>query len=146
MAVYVSWKFDKVQLWFNFGVWRSLVARSAGGREVAGSNPVTPIYFLSRVFDDFTHQKLLFFWSPFQMIPNCCMLCTSAILKTSLIRLFFFKYWILTHVFSRSQVQKSSCWQACSGFPLFCPWHHHIDSIEKILNYQYFSPANPKTS
>ena len=27
----------------NIGVWRSLVARSAGGREVAGSNPVTPI-------------------------------------------------------------------------------------------------------
>ena len=26
------------------GVWRSLVARSAGGREVAGSNPVTPIH------------------------------------------------------------------------------------------------------
>ena len=26
------------------GVWRSLVARSAGGREVAGSNPVTPIF------------------------------------------------------------------------------------------------------
>ena len=26
----------------NIGVWRSLVARSAGGREVAGSNPVTP--------------------------------------------------------------------------------------------------------
>ena len=25
------------------GVWRSLVARSAGGREVAGSNPVAPI-------------------------------------------------------------------------------------------------------
>ena len=25
-----------------YGVWRSLVARSAGGREVAGSNPVTP--------------------------------------------------------------------------------------------------------
>ncbi len=25
------------------GVWRSLVARSAGGREVAGSNPVTPM-------------------------------------------------------------------------------------------------------
>ena len=30
------------------GVWRSLVARSAGGREVAGSNPVTPI--LARIF------------------------------------------------------------------------------------------------
>lgn len=27
----------------RYGVWRSLVARSAGGREVAGSNPVTPI-------------------------------------------------------------------------------------------------------
>ena len=26
------------------GVWRSLVARTAGGREVAGSNPVAPIY------------------------------------------------------------------------------------------------------
>ena len=26
------------------GVWRSLVARSAGGREVAGSNPVAPIF------------------------------------------------------------------------------------------------------
>ena len=24
------------------GVWRSLVARTAGGREVAGSSPVTP--------------------------------------------------------------------------------------------------------
>ena len=28
----------------NNGVWRSLVARSAGGREVAGSNPVAPIF------------------------------------------------------------------------------------------------------
>ena len=28
------------------GVWRSLVARSAGGREVAGSNPVTPTYMI----------------------------------------------------------------------------------------------------
>ena len=34
------------------GVWRSLVARSAGGREVAGSNPVTPIFGLkSRFFE-----------------------------------------------------------------------------------------------
>ena len=32
---------------FVVGVWRSLVARSAGGREVAGSNPVTPIFILS---------------------------------------------------------------------------------------------------
>ena len=28
---------------FFTGVWRSLVARTAGGREVAGSNPVAPI-------------------------------------------------------------------------------------------------------
>ncbi len=28
---------------FSFGVWRSPVARPAGGREAAGSNPVTPI-------------------------------------------------------------------------------------------------------
>ena len=26
----------------RYGVWRSLVARTAGGREVAGSNPVAP--------------------------------------------------------------------------------------------------------
>ena len=32
-------KFDIIE---STGVWRSLVARSAGGREVAGSNPVTP--------------------------------------------------------------------------------------------------------
>ena len=33
------------------GVWRSLVARTAGGREVAGSNPVAPIFPLKiRVF------------------------------------------------------------------------------------------------
>lgn len=33
------------------GVWRSLVARSAGGREVAGSNPVTPTIEIIRAFD-----------------------------------------------------------------------------------------------
>ena len=34
------------ECWYNifcYGVWRSLVARTAGGREVAGSNPVAPI-------------------------------------------------------------------------------------------------------
>ena len=32
---------------YNIGTWRSLVARFAGGEEVAGSNPVVPtIYFL----------------------------------------------------------------------------------------------------
>lgn len=43
---------------FNNGVWRSLVARSAGGREVAGSNPVTPIFIKSRVSGVSFHQKL----------------------------------------------------------------------------------------
>ena len=31
---------------FLTGVWRSLVARTAGGREVAGSNPVAPIEYM----------------------------------------------------------------------------------------------------
>ncbi len=30
----------------KIGVWRSLVARSAGGRKVAGSSPATPTTFL----------------------------------------------------------------------------------------------------
>ena len=30
------------------GAWRSLVARTAGGREVAGSNPVAPIFIRVR--------------------------------------------------------------------------------------------------
>ena len=43
------------------GVWRSLVARAAGGREVAGSNPVAPISFKKRVSansgDSFLHTR-----------------------------------------------------------------------------------------
>ena len=37
------------------GAWRSLVARTAGGREVAGSNPVAPIFlcFHSAIFSLF---------------------------------------------------------------------------------------------
>ena len=35
---------------FFIGVWRSLVARTAGGREVAGSNPVTPIFLCPKIF------------------------------------------------------------------------------------------------
>ena len=50
------------------------------------------------------------------LIPNCYVLCTLAILKTFVIRSFFFKKWLLTHVFGGSQVQKSSCKQACVGF------------------------------
>lgn len=35
---------DKIRAAYSehIGVWRSLVARTAGGREVAGSSPVTP--------------------------------------------------------------------------------------------------------
>ena len=53
------------------------------------------------------------------LIPNCYVLCTLAILKTFVIRSFFFKKWLLTHVFGGSQVQKSSCKQACIGFMTF---------------------------
>ena len=35
--------------YFLYGVWRSLVARTAGGREVAGSNPVAPITVGDRI-------------------------------------------------------------------------------------------------
>ena len=40
------------------GVWRSLVARSAGGREVAGSNPVAPT-FVSTVYSLFFCKSFL---------------------------------------------------------------------------------------
>ena len=50
------------------------------------------------------------------LIPNCYVLCTPAILKTFVIRSFFFKKWLLTHVFGGSQVQKSSFMQALIGF------------------------------
>ena len=33
-----------IKMFLVYGVWRSLVARTAGGREVAGSNPVIPIF------------------------------------------------------------------------------------------------------
>ena len=55
------------------------------------------------------------------LIPNCYVLCTLAILKTFVIRSFFFKKWLLTHVFGGSQVQKSSCKQAWSDLWPFDP-------------------------
>ena len=53
---------------FNNGVWRSLVARSAGGREVAGSNPVTPSH-IKTLFRDTEFTVLednVFIFLPFQ--------------------------------------------------------------------------------
>ena len=42
------------------------------------------------------------------LIPNCYVLCTLAILKTFVICSFFFKKWLLTHVFGGFQGHKSS--------------------------------------
>ena len=60
------------------------------------------------------------------LIPNCYVLCTLAILKTFVIRSFFFKKWLLTHVLGGVQGQKSSCKHACVAFLTFFPWYHHI--------------------
>lgn len=40
-----------------FGVWRSWLARTAGGREVAGSSPVTP-----------TNEKVIQRWMAFSLL------------------------------------------------------------------------------
>ena len=48
----------------------------------------------------------------------------SQSLKTFVIRSFFFKKWLLTHVFGGSQGQKASCKQACVGFSTFWSWYH----------------------
>ena len=48
------------------GVWRSLVARTAGGREVAGSNPVTPIEDSKiKGFQTFRNWRYLLLLLPF---------------------------------------------------------------------------------
>ena len=80
-----SWKFSRKiltkykgyhKIIYAFdGVWRSLVARSAGGREVAGSNPVTPT------------MKLLSL-----IISGRGFFVRS---KTGFIDILYFLYWIL---------------------------------------------------
>ena len=47
------------------------------------------------------------------LIPNCYVLCTLAILKTFVIRSFFFKKWLLIHVFGGAQVSPRSCVMFC---------------------------------
>ena len=48
------------------GVWRSLVARTAGGREVAGSNPVAPIEDRKiKGFQTFRNWRYLLLLLPF---------------------------------------------------------------------------------
>ena len=68
------------------------------------------------------------------LIPDYCVLCTSAILKTFVIRSFFFKKWLLTHVLGGVQGHKS-CKHACVAFLTFFPWYHH-----KVRVKRYFDP------
>ncbi len=54
-----------------------------------------------------------------QMIPNCYVLCTLAILKTFVIRSFFFEKWLLTHVFACPKVKNPSASELAADFRLF---------------------------
>lgn len=56
---------------------------------------------------------------PHIMIPDCFALRAPTILKTFIIRSFFYEKWLLIHVFGGSQGQKSSCKQACISFLTF---------------------------
>ena len=53
------------------------------------------------------------------LIPDCFALRASTILKTFIIRSFFYEKWLLIHVLGGSQGQKSSCKQACIRVPTF---------------------------
>ena len=72
---------------------------------------------LSRCLYDTLGFQLLFV--PNIMIPDCFALRAPTILKTFIIRSFFYEKWLLIHVFGGSQGQKSSCKQACIGFLTF---------------------------
>ena len=56
---------------FCSGVWRSLVARSAGGREVAGSNPVTPILCFKKDFWKLIPEVLFCVCAPWARSNGC---------------------------------------------------------------------------
>ena len=74
----------------NTGVWRSLVARSAGGREVAGSNPVTPIFsFKIKGFWYFRVLEALIFLITFDyyFAIGICLLMLETIFSLSFIEL-----------------------------------------------------------
>ena len=53
------------------GVRRSLVARSAGGREVAGSNPVTPIFCFKKDFWKLIPEVLFCVCAPWARSNGC---------------------------------------------------------------------------
>ena len=56
---------------FCSGVWRSLVARSAGGREVAGSYPVTPIFCFKKDFWKLIPEVLFCVCAPWARSNGC---------------------------------------------------------------------------
>ena len=56
---------------FCSGVWRSLVSRSAGGREVAGSNPVTPIFCFKKDFWKLIPEVLFCVCAPWARSNGC---------------------------------------------------------------------------
>ena len=58
-------------------------------------------------------------------IPDFSVLSTFVILRTFVIRSFFFETWLLTHVLGGSRGQKPSCKQACISFLTFWPWHQY---------------------
>ena len=68
------------------------------------------------------------------LIPNCYVLCTLAILKTFVIRSFFFKKWLLTHVFGGSQGHALSCRQACVGFLTLMPLFTYFPQIYLLIS------------
>ena len=73
------------------------------------------------------------------LIPDCFALRASTILKTFIIRSFFYEKWLLIiHVLGGSQGQKSSCKQACIRFPTFWPWYQNNYS-----NKVFKSQGNP---
>ena len=77
-----------------------------------------------------------------QLIPDCSVLRTPTILKNIRNSLIFLQKWLLTHVFGGSQVHKSSCKQACIGFPTFLPWYHHIIYLS-FFSITTFTPSSP---
>ena len=55
------------------------------------------------------------------LIPNCYVLCTLAILKTFVIRSFFFKKWLLTHVLAGPKFKNPPASKLASDFRPFDP-------------------------
>ena len=55
------------------------------------------------------------------LIPNCYVLCTPAILKTFVIRSFFFKKWLLTHVLAGPKFKNPPASKLASDFRPFDP-------------------------